>query len=141
MTITFEKNSTVPIEKIYETLTDFESFQQQLHDFFPSIRVISVRPNTTLAEQHIKLAEKELIVMAKHLTDKPTRHETLIVGGDIKGSRIVEKFQKTPHGTKISVSINLKTKGALRLPGIFNKNKFENEFLKIYDQLILIAES
>ena len=129
------------IEKLFDVFTDFESFQKKLNNFFPSIRVISVRPHTTLVEQHILLAEKELIVMAKHITEKPSLHETLIVGGDIKGSHITEKYEQTPHGTKITVTINIKTKGTMRIPGIFNKSRFESDFSKIYDQLILIAES
>ncbi|MGD2106853.1 MAG: polyketide cyclase [Nitrosopumilaceae archaeon] len=141
MTTTFEKTTALPIEKIFEVLTDYDSFQNKMNSFFPSIRIISVRPNTTLVEQHIVLAEKELVVMAKHITEKPTLHETLIVGGDIKGSHIVEKYEQTPHGTKITVTINIKTKGPMRLSGIFNKSRFENEISKIYDQLILIAES
>ena len=141
MTVTFEKITTVSIEKLFDVFTDFESFQKKLNNFFPSIRVISVRPHTTLVEQHILLAEKELIVMAKHITEKPSLHETLIVGGDIKGSHITEKYEQTPHGTKITVTINIKTKGTMRIPGIFNKSRFESDFSKIYDQLILIAES
>lgn len=141
MTVTFEKITTLPIEKTFEVLTDYNSFQNKLNNFFPSIRVISVRPNTTLVEQHVRLAEKELVVMAKHITEKPTLHETLIVGGDIKGSHIIEKYEETQLGTKITVTINIKIKGAKRLSGIFNKGRFENEFSKIYDQLILIAES
>ncbi|MFB5608297.1 MAG: polyketide cyclase [Candidatus Nitrosomaritimum yanchengensis] len=141
MTVTFEKITTLPIEKTFEVLTDYGSFQNKLNNFFPSIRVISVRPNTTLVEQHVRLAEKELVVMAKHITEKPTLHETLIVGGDIKGSHIIEKYEETQLGTKISVTINIKIKGTKRLSGFFNKGRFENEFSKIYDQLILIAES
>jgi hypothetical protein len=141
VTVTFEKITTVSIEKLFEILTDYKSFQKKLNNFFPSIRVISVRPNTTLVEKHIVLAEKELVVMAKHITEKPTLHEILIVGGDIKGSHIIEKYEQIPHGTKITVTINIKTKGSMRLSGIFNKNRFENEFSKIYDHLILIAES
>jgi len=140
LTVKFEKVTNAPIEKIFDTLTDFESFQKKLNNFFPSIRVISIRPKTTLVEQHIMLAQKELIVMAKHTIEKPTLHEILIVGGDIKGSHIIEKYDEIPHGTKITITVNVKTKGAMRLPGIFNKNRFENEFSKIYDQLILIAE-
>ena len=141
MTVTFEKITNLPIEKTFEALTDYESFQNKLSNFFPSIRVISVRPNTTLVEQHIRLAGKELVVMAKHITEKPTLHEILIVGGDIKGSHIIEKYDETQVGTKITVTINIKIKGAKRILGIFNKSRFENEFSKIYDQIILIAET
>lgn len=141
MTVTFEKLTKAPIEKIFDAATDFESFQNKLKEFFPSIRIISVRPNTTLVEEHINLAGKEMVVMAKHIIEKPTLHETFIVGGDAKGSHITEKFQQTDHGTKITVTVEFKSKGKMRLSGMFSKGKFENEFSKIYDQLILIAES
>ena len=141
MTVTFEKLTKVPIEKIFDVATDFELFQNNMKQFFPSIRIISVRPNTTLVEEHITLAGKEMVVMAKHITEKPTLHETFIVGGDAKGSHITEKFQQTENGTKITVTVDFRSKGKMRLSGMFSKGKFENEFSKIYDQLILIAES
>ena len=79
--------------------------------------------------------------MAKHIIEKPTLHETFIVGGDAKGSHITENFQQTSNGTKITVTVDFKSKGKMRLSGMFSKGKFENEFPKIYDKLILIAES
>jgi coenzyme Q-binding protein COQ10 len=141
LTITFEKFTSVQIEKVFDVATDFESFQNKMGNFFPSIRIISVRPNTTLVEEHINLAGKEMVVMAKHIIEKPTLHETFIVGGDAKGSHITENFQQTSNGTKITITVDFKSKGKMRLSGMFSKGKFENEFPKIYDKLILIAES
>lgn len=141
MEIEFEKLTSAPIEKIFDVATDFESFQKTLGEFYPSIRVISVRPNTVLVEEHIRLAEKELVLMAKHLIKKPNLHEIFVVGGDAKGSHITERYQKISQGTKIFISVNFKSTGTMKLSGLFKKGKFKEEFSKIYDQLILIAET
>ncbi len=141
MTLKCEKLTSAPLEKIFDVATDFESFQTRMEKFFPSIRIISVRPNTTLVEEHIVLAGKELVVMAKHTIEKPHLHETLIVGGDAKGSHIIEQYKQISTGTKITISIEFKSRGKIGLSGIFNKGKFENEFSKIYDELIYVAEN
>jgi coenzyme Q-binding protein COQ10 len=109
--------------------------------FFPSVRVISVRPNTTLVEEHLKLAGKELIVMTKHVTEEPSIHEIFFVGGDAKGTHIIEQYEQTPKGTRIILSVDFKLQGHMRLKGIFVKGKVENEFSKIMDKLILAAEN
>jgi len=139
--VKFEKFTNASIEKIFEIATNYELLQTNLTEFFPSIRVISVRPNTTLVEEHLKLLGKELIVMAKHVTDEPKTHEILIVGGDAKGTHIIEEYEQTPEGTRIILTVDFKLKGSMRIKGIFGKDKVENEFSKIMDKLILIAEN
>lgn len=128
-------------EKIFDIVTNFKSLQKILPHFFPSIRIISVRSNTILVEEHLKLAGKEFIVMAKHVVDEPNSHEIFIVGGDVKGTHITEKYEQTPDGTRIVVTVDFKPKGSMRLAGIFGKIKVENEFSRIMDELILIAEN
>jgi coenzyme Q-binding protein COQ10 len=78
--------------------------------------------------------------MAKHVVDEPNSHEIFIVGGDVKGTHITEKYEQTPDGTRIVVTVDFKPKGSMRLGGIFGKIKVENEFSRIMDELILIAE-
>jgi coenzyme Q-binding protein COQ10 len=136
--ITFEKFTNVTREKIFEIATNYESFQTNLPQYFPSIRIISVRPNATLAEEHLVLAGKELIVMAKHVIDEPTTHEIFFVGGHAKGTHITELYEKTPNGTKIVLTVDFK--GSMRLVGISGKAKFEDEFSKIMDEFIKLAE-
>ncbi len=137
----FKKFTNVAREKIFEIATNYELFQTNLPQFFPSIRIISVRPNSTLVEEHLNLAGKELIVMAKHVIDEPTIHETFFVGGDAKGTKITEEYEQTPEGTRIVITVDFKSKGAIRFSGLFGGGKFENEFSKIMDELILIAEN
>ncbi len=137
----FKKFTNAAREKIFEIATNYELFQTNMPQFFPSIRIISVRPNSTLVEEHLNLAGKELIVMAKHVIDEPTIHETFFVGGDAKGTKITEEYEQTPKGTRIVITVDFKSKGAMRFSGLFGRGKFENEFSKIMDELILIAEN
>ncbi len=137
----FKKFTNAAREKIFEIATNYELFQTNMPQFFPSIRIISVRPNSTLVEEHLNLAGKELIVMAKHVIDEPTIHETFFVGGDAKGTKITEEYEQTPEGTRIVITVDFKSKGAIRFSGLFGGGKFENEFSKIMDELILIAEN
>ncbi len=139
--VKFEKFTNATREKIFEIATNYESLQTILPEFFPSIRVISVRPDSILVEEHLKLVGKELIVMAKHVTTIPKIHEIFIVGGDAKGTHIVEEYEQTQKGTRITVTVDFKLKGSMRLAGIFGKGKVENEFSNIMDKLILIAEN
>jgi len=139
--VKFKKFTNVAREKIFEIATNYELFQTNMPQFFPSIRIISVRPNSTLVEEHLNLAGKELIVMAKHVIDEPTIHETFFVGGDAKGTKITEEYEQTPEGTRIVITVDFKSKGAIRFSGLFGGGKFENEFSKIMDELILIAEN
>jgi coenzyme Q-binding protein COQ10 len=138
--VKFQKFTHSTIERIFECATNFESFQTMMPQFFPSIRIISVRPNTTLVEEHIVIGGRELVVMAKHVLNAPKIHETFIVGGDAKGTHIKEEYEQLSEGTQITVSVDFKPKGSMRLSGIFGKVNVENEFSSIMDEIILVAE-
>lgn len=135
----FEKFTKATKQKIFEVATNYESFQTSMPEFFQSIRIISVRPNTMLAEEHLNLAGKELIVMAKHVIVEPVTHETFFVGGHAKGTHITEEYEQTPQGTRIILTVDFKA--SVRLTGISGKSKFEDEFSKIMDKLIETAEN
>ena len=135
----FEKFTKASKEKIFEVATDYDSHQVLLPHYFPSVRIISVRPDTTLAEKHLILKGKEFVVMAKHLKKEKIKHEIFFVGGDAKGTRIEEEYHKTPEGTKIILTIDFKA--SIRLKGIIGKGRFEEEFSKIFDEFIKIAEN
>ena len=139
--VKFEKFTKATREKIFKITTDYQSLQTMLPEIFSSIRIISVRPNTTLVEEHLNLVGRELLVMAKHVTDEPKTHEIFIVGGDAKGTHIIEEYEQTPEGTRLAITVDFKLKGSMRLTGIFGKCKVENEFSNIMDKLILIAEN
>ena len=105
--ITFEKSIRTDQKKIFDIVTNFEDFERLLPEFYPSIVIKSIRDESSLVSEHLKLADKEFVIMAKHFSLPPERHVMRVVGGDIKGSYIKERFVRTAHGTKIIVEAEL----------------------------------
>ena len=92
--IYFEREINADLEKSFELITNFENFQELFPDFYPSILIKSVRDESSLVAEHLKLYDTEFIIMAKHFISKPHSHEMRVVGGDLKGSSINEILAK-----------------------------------------------
>jgi coenzyme Q-binding protein COQ10 len=128
-------------EIVYEILSNYENYQKLIPQHFPSVRVRSVRENISVVEEHMNLGDKELVIMAKHVTEEPVLHEVFVIGGDAKGSHIKQQFIEISEGTKIIVDVDLKLKGKMKMSSMFGKNKFEEDYSKILDDFIKIAEN
>ncbi len=135
-----EKTVHANRETVYEILSNYEIYQKLIPQHFSSVRVRSVRENISVVEEHMNLGDKELVIMAKHVTKKPVLHEVFVIGGDAKGSRIKQQFIEISEVTKIIVDVDLKLKGKMKMSSIFGKNKFEEDYSKILDDFIKIAE-
>ena len=138
--INFEKIIKADQKKVFEIAANFEEFQKTLPKYFPSINVKSSRDNVAVVEEHVRLAGRELVMMTKHVTKPPELHEVFVIGGDAKGSHIVERYESIPEGTKITVDADLKLKGKLKIAGFFGKSKIKKGFAKIMDEFAKIAE-
>jgi coenzyme Q-binding protein COQ10 len=136
-----EKTVHAKRETVYEILSNYENYQKLIPQHFSSVRVRSVRENISVVEEHMNLGDKELVIMAKHVTEKPVLHEVFVIGGDAKGSRIKQQFIEISEGTKIIVDVDLKLKGKMKMSSMFGKNKFEEDYSKILDDFIKIAEN
>ena len=136
-----EKTVHAKRETVYEILSNYENYQKLIPQHFPSVRVRSVRENISVVEEHMNLGDKELVIMAKHVTEEPVLHEVFVIGGDAKGSRIKQQFIEISEGTKIIVDVDLKLNGKMKMSSIFGKNRFEEDYSKILDDFIKIAEN
>ena len=137
----FEKICAADRDIVYKVFSDYENYQKISPEFFPSIRIRSVRNNVAVVEEHMNLGNEEFVIMAKHVTDEPVLHDVYIIGGDAKGSHIQEQFIETPQGTKILVTVDLKLKGKMKIGGIFSKNRYQENYEEILDNFIKIAEN
>ena len=137
----FEKIVKAKKEIVYEILSNYENYQKLIPQHFPSVRVRSVRGNISVVEEHMNLGDKELVIMAKHVTEEPVLHEVFVIGGDAKGSYIKQQFIEIIEGTKIIVDVDLKLKGKMKISSMLGKNKIEQEYGKILDDFIKIAEN
>lgn len=138
--ISFEKIVKADRKKVFEIAANYKEFEKTLPKYFPSIMVRSVRNNIAVVEEHVRIGKKELVMMTKHITKFPEIHEVFVIGGDAKGSHIVEKYESINEGTKITVDANLKLTGPLKLAGFFGKSKIKKGFTKIMDEFAKIAE-
>jgi len=134
-----EKTVNAKRETVYEILSNYENYQKLVPQHFPFVRVRSVRENVSVVEEHMNFGDKELSIMAKHVTEEPVLHEVFIIGGDAKGSHIKQQFIEVLEGTKIIVDVDLKFKGKMKISSMFGKNKFEENYTKILDDFIKIA--
>ncbi len=137
----FEKIVNAKREIVFEILSNFKNYQKLLPQHFPSVRIRSVRGNTSVVEEYLNLGGKELLIMAKHVSEKPILHEVFVIGGDAKGSHIRQEFIELEKGTKILVDVDLKFKGKLMLSSMFGKNTYEQDYGKILDDFAKIAEN
>jgi len=136
-----EKIVNAKRETVYEILSNYENYEKLIPQHFPSVRVRSVRGNVSVVEEHMNLGDRELLLMAKHVTEEPVLHEVFVIGGDAKGSHIKQQFIKVSKGTKIIVDVDLKLKGKMKMSSMFGKNKFKEDYAKILDDLVKIAEN
>ena len=128
-------------ETVYERLSNYENYQKLIPQHFPSVRVRSVRGNVSVVEEHMNLGNRELVIMAKHVTEEPILHEVFVIGGDAKGSHIKQQFVENSEGTKIIVDVNLKLKGKMKMSRLLGKSTFEQDYTKILDDFAKIAEN
>ena len=80
------------LESTYEAVCSPGSYQNLIPHHYPSVRIMSVRGDTSVAEEHVVLDGREFVIMAKHVATPPYRHETFVIGGDVKGSHIVHEL-------------------------------------------------
>ena len=137
----FEKIVKADTKKIFELATNYENFQKIIPQYYPSVRIISVRGNVSVVEEHLRIGGRELVMMVKHVIDEPILHEIFIIGGDAKGSNIITRYDIISHGTKMTLEVDWKLKGILKLSNFFGKHKISDEYSKIIDEFIVIAES
>ncbi|MFB5609062.1 MAG: polyketide cyclase [Nitrosarchaeum sp.] len=139
--IIFEKIIKADRNKVFDVTTNYENFQKLVPQYYPSIRIISVRGNVSIVEEHLRIGGDELVMLVKHVIDTPVSHDIFVIGGDAKGTHIAKRYEFTPNGTKIIVEINWKQHGLKKLVGIFSKNKILDEYGKILDEFAIIAEA
>ncbi|MBM3910782.1 MAG: polyketide cyclase [Thaumarchaeota archaeon] len=132
--IKIEKIIKADRNKIYDILTNYENFEKNFAKYFPSIRIRSERDGVSVIEEHLVLGKKEFVMMTKHIKNPPYLHEIIVIGGDCKGSRIIEKYDIVPEGTKLTVEADFRL-------GLFRKPNVSDGLESIIDEFVRVAEN
>jgi coenzyme Q-binding protein COQ10 len=131
--IKIEKIIKAERNKVYDITTNYENFEKNFPKYFPSIRIRSERDGVSVIEEHMILGKKEFVMMTKHVKTHPDIHEIVVIGGDCKGSRIIEKYDLVPEGTKLTVEADFKL-------GLFRKPNVSVGLESIIDEFARVAE-
>ncbi len=138
--VRYEKIVRAERGRVFGIATDYESLQRTMPRYFPSVRVRSSRDNVTIVEEHVRLSGRELVVMAKHVVCHPSVHEVFVIGGDAKGSRIVERYEAIPGGTRITVDADIRPGVVMGLAGFFGKGRVRSGLAEITGEIARLAE-
>ena len=136
--ITFEKITSSDPKKVFDIISNFENYEKLFPNYYPSVRIKSVRDESSLVAEHLRLHDKEFVIMAKHFNDPPHRHEMRVVGGDIKGSYIIEKIIPFESGTKITVEAKINTGKRF---SILKNADYKKALEDLYDEVVSIIET
>ncbi len=108
--------------------------------YFPSVRIRSSRGNVTIVEMHVILAKRRLVMMTKHVIHYPDMHEIFVIGGDVKGSHIIYRYESVPEGTKITVDARIKLGIMMRIAGFFTRNNIQEGLENITKEFAILVE-
>ena len=137
--ITFERIIRSDPKKVFDVISNFENYEKLFPDYYPSIRIKSVRDENSLVAEHLKLYDKEFVIMAKHFSEPPYKHEMRVVGGDIKGSYIIENIFPLNSETKIIVEAEIIT--SKRFGTILKNDDYTKALENLYDKIIDVIET
>lgn len=139
MKFNIEKTIHMNRNKIFDIISNHHNFKILLPRVFLSIKIISFRAKTYVAEEHINIFNDEKIITSKYVINRPFSREISILGGDGKGSHITEKYTKICEGTKLNMNIDLKF-NKLKIINYLLKNKFIKETSNIVNCFVYELE-
>jgi coenzyme Q-binding protein COQ10 len=126
---------------VFKIFSNYDDYEKLIPQYFPSIRIRSVRGNTAVVEEHLKLGDLELVLMSKHVATPFVLHEVYVIGGKSKGSHIKQEFVEIPEGTKILIDVDLKLTGLMKIPKVLDKSKLIENYSNLLNDLTILCEN
>ena len=126
---------------VFKIFSNYDDYEKLIPQYFPSIRIRSVRGNTAVVEEHLKLGDLELVLMSKHVATPFVLHEVYVIGGKSKGSYIKQEFVEIPEGTKILIDLDLKLTGLMKIPKVLDKSKLIENYSNLLNDLTTLCEN
>ena len=83
--------------------------------YFKSLTVISSSLNEIIVSESIHFLGIKIKIKTKHVILKPNIHNVFIFDGPVKGTSFIETYNSSLSGTDISILVDLKLHGILKL--------------------------
>ena len=87
-------------------------------------------------EEHLTLGEKELVMMTKHVVEGQNKHDVFVIGGDAKGTHIVEQFESTENGTRIIINVDFHLRGSMKMASALGRFNVEKEYKNLVEEFL-----
>ena len=109
------QKSNLDRDVIFNISTDVENFHKIMPKYFKSLIVISNSLNEKVVLESIHFLGKKIKVKTKHIIVNPNVHKVFILTGPVRGTSFIETYDSTLSGTNISILVDLKIHGILKL--------------------------
>ena len=133
MRFSMKRTIRAGLAETFDAFADYASYERLLPRYYPSVRVRSVRQDTAVVEQHMNIGERRLVMMAKHVADRPHTHEVFVIGGDAKGTHIRESFAPKGDSTDVQIDVDLCLGLGMRIAGV--EGRFRDDYGMMLDDL------
>jgi hypothetical protein len=109
------QKSNLDCNTIFNISTDVENFHKIMPKYFKSLTIISNSLNETIVSESIHFLGIKIKIKTKHVILKPNIHKVFILDGPVKGTSFIETYNPCLSGTDISILVDLKLRGILKL--------------------------
>ena len=109
------QKSNLKRDIIFEISTDVENFHKIMPKYFKSLKIIDNSTNEKIVLESINFLGRKIKIKTKHIILKPDVHKVFILTGPAKGTSFIETYSSSSTGTDISILVDLKLNGILKL--------------------------
>ena len=109
------QKSNLERDLIFSISTDVENFHKIMPKYFKSLKIISNSLNEKVVLESIDFLGRKIKIKTKHVIVKPNVHKVFILTGPVRGTSFIETYDSTLSGTSISILVDLKLHGILKL--------------------------
>ena len=107
--------SNLDRDSIFKISTDVENFHKVMPEYFKSLKIIHTSSIETIVSESILFLGRKIEIETKHVVIRPNLHKVFILSGPAKGTSFIEIYTSNSAGTDISIEVDLKLNGILKL--------------------------
>ena len=106
-TCTVSRIIHVKSERAFDVATKYDAMSESMPDHYVISETKSRRGDVSVVRARFILAGKQYNTLAKHTEHRPYKHEIKIIGGDWRGSYIVETYESLGNFTRLTLSADM----------------------------------
>lgn len=135
-----EKIVDVPLEIIFNTITDVKHYPIILPKNVVSINIINQTESSIIAQEVLVESGVKTTLLVKHEFNPYSSHKIEILDGDAMGTTINQKFTMLENSTVISTEINFKLNGPLLFVKFIPESNLNHALTTVLDSFVTYSK-